>query len=115
MTGRRSKITALELCRALRDYFINLHGDGALDALRTTGIKTSHDVGETVDNLVGVNLIRWTEGESREDFADMFDFELEIAKWRHARWGPAWGFALALLALPMLVFAGRELWRALGR
>ena len=110
---KRGKVTAPELCRALRNHFIMFHGDKALEMMRGLKIKTSDDVGEMVTNLVQVDLLRLSEGDSRADFTGTFDFESEIQKWRRARRGGAWGLGVMLLALPMLFCAGRELWRAL--
>jgi uncharacterized repeat protein (TIGR04138 family) len=115
LTGEPGRVSALELCRALRDHFILFHGHKALEMMRSFGIKTSDDVGEMVEVLAANDLLEFGKGDSREDFTDMFDFEREFEKWQHARWGVWWGFAVVLLALPMLVFAGWELWRALSR
>jgi uncharacterized repeat protein (TIGR04138 family) len=115
LTGEPGRVSALELCRALRDHFIIFHGHKGLEMMRSQGIRTSDDVGEMVEVLAANDLLQFGKGDSREDFTDMFDFESEFEKWRHVRWGVWWGLGVVVLALPMLVFAGWELWRALRR
>ena len=47
----------------------------AKNVLNSWGVHQTGDFGEIVYNLIGLNLMRKTETDRREDFDNVYDFE----------------------------------------
>lgn len=73
--GERRHVTGQELLEGFRELAINKFGKLAKFVLNRWGIRSTKDVGEIVFNLVEENLMGKTETDSREDFADGYDFD----------------------------------------
>ena len=67
-------ISGQELTNGLRQYAIDNYGPMAKILLNEWGVNSTEDFGEIVFNLVENNLLAKTENDSREDFANGFDF-----------------------------------------
>ncbi|MBI5368775.1 MAG: hypothetical protein HZA54_17195 [Planctomycetes bacterium] len=68
-------VTAAELLDGLRRLALKEFGLLARMVLGAWGIKSTRDVGELVYNLVDAGLMRVADGDRREDFDGVFDFE----------------------------------------
>lgn len=68
-------ISGQELTDGLRKYALNNYGPMTKMVLNEWGINATEDFGEIVFNLVENNLLAKTENDSREDFANGFDFD----------------------------------------
>ena len=74
--GKESRhISGQELTNGLRQYAFDNFGPMTKALLNEWGIKSTEDFGEIVFNLVENNLLAKTENDSREDFANGFDFD----------------------------------------
>ncbi len=67
-------ISGQELTNGLRQYAIDNYGPMTNTLLNEWNINSTEDFGEIVFNLVENNLLAKTENDSREDFANGFDF-----------------------------------------
>jgi|TARA_B100001250_G_scaffold402561_1_gene415823 uncharacterized repeat protein (TIGR04138 family) len=67
-------ISGQELTNGLRQYAIDNYGPMTKTLLNEWGVNSTEDFGEIVFNLVENNLLAKTENDSREDFANGFDF-----------------------------------------
>ena len=67
-------ISGQELTDGLRKYALNNYGPMTKMVFNEWGINATEDFGEIVFNLVENNLLAKTENDSREDFANGFDF-----------------------------------------
>lgn len=75
--GKRERVrhvTGQELLAGVRDYAISQYGPMTMMMLGEWGIHSCLDFGEIVFNMVEIGLLAKTEKDSREDFADGYDF-----------------------------------------
>jgi uncharacterized repeat protein (TIGR04138 family) len=74
--GRDEKhVTGQQLCVAIRQYALDQYGYMARSVLGSWGIHETGDFGEIVYNLIGIGLMKKSEGDRREDFNDVYDFD----------------------------------------
>jgi uncharacterized repeat protein (TIGR04138 family) len=74
LTERRH-ISGRELAEACRDLAIERYGVLARIVLEHWGIRSSADIGDVVFTLVDLELLMSQPNDSREEFADVFDFD----------------------------------------
>jgi len=67
-------VTGRELTDGMRQYALETYGPMARLLLNDWGIHATEDFGEIVFTLVENNLLAKTENDTRDDFADGFDF-----------------------------------------
>lgn len=68
-------VTGQELCEAIRVYALEQYGLLAKCVLNSWGVNCTGDFGEIVFNLIGIEQMRKTDEDRREDFDDVFDFD----------------------------------------
>jgi uncharacterized repeat protein (TIGR04138 family) len=68
-------VTGQQLCEAIRAFAVDQFGYMAKDVLANWGVRGTGDFGEIVFNLIRIGQMRKTPEDSREDFADVYDFE----------------------------------------
>jgi len=73
--GRSGYVTGRELCEGLAEFALGQFGRLARAVLDSWGIRSSEDIGEIVFNMVDAGLLRKTDEDRREDFADALDFD----------------------------------------
>lgn len=74
LTERRH-ISGRELAEACRDLALERYGVLARLVLEHWGIRSSADIGAVVFTLVDLELLMSQPTDSREEFADVFDFD----------------------------------------
>ena len=74
LTERRH-ISGRELAEACRDLAIERYGVLARIVLEHWGIRSSADIGDVVFTLVDLELLMSQSTDSREEFADVYDFD----------------------------------------
>lgn len=74
LTERRH-ITGRELAIACRDLALERFGVMARLVLDHWGVRSTADIGDIVFTLVELELLISQPGDTREDFADVFDFD----------------------------------------
>jgi len=83
--GEKRHITGAELAEGVRHLAMGRFGPLARTVLEHWGIHSTRDVGSVVFALVEQKILTTQEGDSPEDFADVFDFE-EVFE-RNYPWG----------------------------
>jgi len=73
--GRRGHVSGKELLEGLRDMARERFGLMARTVLNQWGIKGTSDFGELVFNLVDEQVMSKQDSDTREDFANVYDFE----------------------------------------
>ena len=73
--GEKRHITAAELAEGVRHLAMGRFGPLARTVLEHWGIHSTRDVGSVVFALVEQKILTTQEGDSPEEFADVFDFE----------------------------------------
>ena len=73
-------VTGQELCEALRQLALKQYGYMAKTVLNSWGVYATGDFGEIVFNLIRIGHMRKTEGDRREDFHDVYDFDKVFRK-----------------------------------
>ncbi len=68
-------MTGQELCEACRLYSLEQYGYLAKMVLASWGIHSTSDLGEVVYNLIGIEKMRKSDTDRREDFNDVYDFD----------------------------------------
>jgi uncharacterized repeat protein (TIGR04138 family) len=68
-------VDARELCDAVRKLGLRQYGSLAAMLLAHWGVHSTADIGEIIYNLIAAGDLEKTEGDSRSDFNDLFDFE----------------------------------------
>ena len=71
----RRHITGRELALACRDLALERFGVMARLVLDHWGVRTSADIGDVVFTLVELGLLMSQPTDTREEFADVFDFD----------------------------------------
>ena len=86
LTERRH-ITGRELSLAVRDLALERFGVMARTVLEHWGVRCTADVGDIVFTLVDLGLLLSQPNDSRDDFADVFDFDQAFEReypWKYA-------------------------------
>jgi uncharacterized repeat protein (TIGR04138 family) len=68
-------VSGQELLAGIREYALGQFGPMTKMILEEWGIRSCHDFGEIVFNMVEVGLLAKTDKDTREDFKDGYDFE----------------------------------------
>lgn len=68
-------VTGQELLGGIRDFALEQYGPMAYTLLDHWGVRQCEDFGEIVFNLVESGVLGKTENDSREDFAEGYDFK----------------------------------------
>ena len=76
----RRHITGRELALACRDLALDKFGVMAGLVLEHWGVRSSADLGDVVFTLVDLGLLMSQPTDSREEFADVFDFDQAFAR-----------------------------------
>ena len=69
----------------LHDQALWLFRKRAKEQLEEWGISSTRDMGVLLFELSKFDLMSWEESDSVDDFADLFDFENEFRRFKHAR------------------------------
>lgn len=73
--GRRGHVSGKELLEGIRDLARDRFGLMARTVLNQWGVHATSDVGEIVFNLVDAQVMSKQDSDTREDFANVYDFE----------------------------------------
>lgn len=73
--GELRHVTGQELLGGIRDYALTQFGPMTQMVFEEWGIKRCEDFGEIVFNMVEIGLLGKTEKDSREDFANGYNFD----------------------------------------
>ena len=76
----RRHITGRELALACRDLALERYGVMAGLVLEHWGIRRSSDIGDVVFTLVELELLMSQANDTREEFAEVFDFDQAFAR-----------------------------------
>ena len=86
LTERRH-ITGRALASACRDRALDRYGGVARLVLEHWGVRATADIGDMVFALVDLGLLISQPNDSREDFADVFEFDQAFERdypWKYA-------------------------------
>ena len=72
---KQGHVTGRELLEGIREFVLEQYGPMAKTVLHHWGIFKTEDFGNIVFNLVETKLLSKTEGDSLDDFKDIYDFE----------------------------------------
>jgi uncharacterized repeat protein (TIGR04138 family) len=73
--GRRGHVSGKELLDGLRDMARERFGLMARTVLNQWGVRKTGDFGDIVFNLVDEQIMSKQDSDTRDDFADRYDFE----------------------------------------
>ncbi len=73
--AERRHITGRELAAACRDLALERYGVMARLVLEHWGVRATADIGDVVFTLVDLGLLISQPHDTRDDFADVFDFD----------------------------------------
>jgi uncharacterized repeat protein (TIGR04138 family) len=73
--GRLRHVTGPQLLEGIREHALDQFGPMTKTVFEEWGIRSCKDFGDIVFNMVEIELLAKTERDSREDFADGYDFE----------------------------------------
>lgn len=73
--GQGRHVSGQELLDGIRIYTLQEFGPMSLTVLHTWGLHRTADIGELVFNLVEAGKLGKTEEDTKQDFADVFDFD----------------------------------------
>ena len=81
-TDRRAErhLTGQQLCEAIRQYALEQYGFMAKCVLNSWGVHRTSDFGNIVFNLIDIKQMKKTKHDRREDFDDVFDFDLGLVQ-----------------------------------
>ncbi len=68
-------VSGQQLCEGLREFALEQYGRLALMVLHHWGVRETADFGRIVFAMVDAGLMRKTEEDTLEDFANVFDFD----------------------------------------
>ncbi len=69
-------LTGQQLCEAIRLFALDQFGLMAKCVFNSWGVYTTSDFGEIVFNLIRIKQMKKTKEDRREDFNDVFDFDV---------------------------------------
>jgi uncharacterized repeat protein (TIGR04138 family) len=73
--GRRGHVSGKELLEGIRDLARDRFGLMARTVLNQWGVTQTGDIGEIVFNLVDAQVMSKQDSDTRDDFANVYDFE----------------------------------------
>ena len=73
--GRRGHVSGKELLEGIRDLARDRFGLMARTVLNQWGVTQTADIGEIVFNLVDAQVMSKQDSDTRDDFANVYDFE----------------------------------------
>jgi uncharacterized repeat protein (TIGR04138 family) len=81
-TDRRAErhLTGQQLCEAIRLYALEQYGYMAKCVLNSWGVHCTADFGNIVFNLIDIKQMKKTRHDRREDFDDVFDFDMGLVQ-----------------------------------
>jgi uncharacterized repeat protein (TIGR04138 family) len=68
-------LTGQQLCEAIRLFAIDQFGYMSKTVLNNWGIQGTSDFGEIVYNLIDIGMMKKSETDQREHFAEVYSFE----------------------------------------
>jgi uncharacterized repeat protein (TIGR04138 family) len=71
-------LSGQQLCEAIRLYALEQYGYMAKCVLNSWGVNNTGDFGEIVFNLIRIKQMKKTKDDRREDFEEVFDFEVGL-------------------------------------
>ncbi|MEM8782792.1 MAG: Minf_1886 family protein [Planctomycetota bacterium] len=74
-TESQRHVSGRQLCGGLRDFAVQQFGLMALTVLRYWGIHRCEDFGSIVFAMVDAGVMHKTDGDTIEDFRNVFDFK----------------------------------------
>lgn len=77
--GVKKHVTALDLSHRLCQVAVSEFGATAVEQLRSWNIETTNDFGTIVYSLVELGLVGNQEGESVDDFRELFELDVKIS------------------------------------
>jgi uncharacterized repeat protein (TIGR04138 family) len=72
--GEERHVTGQQLCEAIRQYAVQQYGMLSKNVLNEWGVHATADFGEIVFSLIDIGQMKKTDGDRREDFENVFDF-----------------------------------------
>jgi uncharacterized repeat protein (TIGR04138 family) len=72
---REGHVSGQELAEGARDLALEEFGPMALEVVRHWGLRETIDLGRIVYDLIEADLLRKTEEDSLDDFAEVYDFQ----------------------------------------
>jgi uncharacterized repeat protein (TIGR04138 family) len=72
---KKGHVTGQELSVAIKDYAIKQFGFLAKTVLEHWGIRKTDDFGEIVYVMIRVGLMKKNDGDSKDDFKDVYSFD----------------------------------------
>ena len=81
--GVERHLTGQELCEAARLYAMQQYGMTAPLVLQHWGIHKTGDMGNIVFNLIDIGQMKKTDNDRREDFDDLYDFDVAFRETFH--------------------------------
>jgi uncharacterized repeat protein (TIGR04138 family) len=76
--GVSGHVTGRQLCLAARRLALRDYGRLAAAVLGHWGLRSTSDIGEIVYNLIATGDLDKTPSDRREDFDDVFDFDVDF-------------------------------------
>jgi len=73
--GRPRHVTGQELLQGIREFALTQFGPMTITVFEEWSIRSCKDFGEIVFNMVEIELLAKTDQDTREDFAEGYDFE----------------------------------------
>ena len=74
MLDRKGHVTGRELLEGMKRYALREFGYMARVVLESWGVRRTEDIGEIVFNMVNHSLLGRTDTDTKEDFANGYDF-----------------------------------------
>jgi uncharacterized repeat protein (TIGR04138 family) len=73
-------VSGQDLCRAMKHLAHDQYGLLAKLVLASWGVRATGDFGEIVYNLIKIGEMSKSEGDRREDFEDVYDFQQALVR-----------------------------------
>jgi uncharacterized repeat protein (TIGR04138 family) len=77
---RPRHVSGQDLCRAMKHMAHDQYGLLAKLVLDSWGVRATSDFGEIVYNLIKIGEMSKSEGDRREDFDDVYDFQEALVR-----------------------------------
>lgn len=72
---RKGHVTGQELSEGIKEFVLEQYGPMSKTVLEHWGIRKTEDFGEVVFNMIESGIMGKSDGDSREDFKSVYDFD----------------------------------------